>query len=197
MSILMYWPCSSEETGDIPIDKLIGILNQKDWICSAYNVVSNQTTLFSLTYRNEIMATFMLGRNRGGVNDFPIEWNSLATCFPSRVFREINTSGRNVFKWNVILSPVNREQNSRDTVSWTYIVGEKSTYTYHGAGLWRIIDSFSGQGALPYIYVKLYIANQKKAERVKETLDSFRKNIVPDIVKIYAGSLSRRRRNGL
>ena len=160
--------------------EVAGMVNSDIWQCTSHEAVSRSTVKFAMKYAERHSVRFLLGLQAGSSQFYPQAWIDFAHMRPAIVFRELTSVEGTLYKWQVYVSSPD-ENSARSTVTFTYLIGDKSSYTFAGAGVKKVIKAFFTWRSYPYIILKLHVPTQDNAATAKTIVDSFRKQVVPQL----------------
>lgn len=163
----------------LPAREIAEVVRTKDWECVTHAIDSSSTAWFIMSYAREHSAELLIGVQYKSSQFYPKTWSNLPGLRPDVVFREITVIRGGVYKWQVFLSKPD-EHSARSTIIFTYLVGDRSTFTFTGAGVWRVLNAYLGR-TYPCIVLKLAIPSKGSSAEVKTIVDSFRNQVVPEL----------------
>jgi len=172
--------CCSGVERSVSLDggEVAGMMNSDIWECTNHEALSRSTVRFTMKYAKRHPVGFLLGLKSGSSQSYPQAWIDFPGLKPAISFRELTSIEGILYKWQVHVSSPD-ENSARDTVTFTYLIGNKSSYTFAGAGVRKVVKAFFTWRSYPHIILKLYVPTQGNAAAAKEIVDSFRRRVVP------------------
>ena len=173
-----FWPSPVALDGTLNDAEAAKIIESGPWHCTGYEALSPSTGRFSMQYAEKHRVEFLLGIQSVNSQFYPQPWRHFSEKKAALAFRELATVEGILYKWQVYISHPDGNA-ARNTITFTYLVGGKSAYTYTGAGLWRGIGAFFALRSYPCGIIKVHIPSQRSSATAKEIVDSFRTRVVP------------------
>ena len=180
VSVVVFLSLIGDGGISISVDEVVKELKQGSWEYLSHQAVSASTITFSLRYRQRHKVEFMLGVEQNSKQFYPREWRDFPGIISAVVVREIISADNHAYKWQVLFSKPD-EKSGITIEAFTYLVGDRSAYTYTGAGSLRVITSFLKRRVYPCSIIKIHIPATSSASEAKMILDNFRKDVVPGL----------------